>query len=112
VPPSGWGVECTVPLDPTAVFQYSERLLRTAAWRGVHSSPGVSGSHHFPWALPRVLHASQKSSDGPAEALGAIRSLAYFLPVIEEVLPVCVGPEHFEYLQYKLARVGPGRRRP
>jgi len=47
----------------------------------------------------------------PSEAppLGTIRSLAYFLPVIEEVLVSHVSPEYFEYLQYKLARTAPPR---
>ena len=47
----------------------------------------------------------------PSEAppLGTIRSLAYFLPVIEEVLASHVGPEYFEYLRYKLARTAPPR---
>jgi hypothetical protein len=47
----------------------------------------------------------------PSEAppLGTIRSLAYFLPVIEEVLEMRVSPEYFEYLQYKLARNAPPR---
>jgi hypothetical protein len=42
----------------------------------------------------------------PADAppLGTIRSLAYFLPVIEEVLELRVSPDYFEYLRYKLAR--------
>ena len=44
-----------------------------------------------------------------AAPLGAIRSLAYFLPVIEEVLELRVNPEYFEYLRYKLARVGAPR---
>ena len=44
----------------------------------------------------------------PADAppLGTIRSLAYFLPVIEEVLELRVNPEYFEYLRYRLSRVG------
>ena len=40
-----------------------------------------------------------------APPLGAIRSLAYFLPVIEEVLELRVSPDYFEYLQHKLVRV-------
>ena len=42
----------------------------------------------------------------PADAppLGTIRSLAYFLPVIEEVLHLRVTPEYFDYLRHKLAR--------
>src|SRR5437763_7672380 len=33
-----------------------------------------------------------------APPLGAIRSLAYFLPVIEEVRELPVGPDYFRYL--------------
>ena len=45
----------------------------------------------------------------PADAppLGTIRSLAYFLPVIEEVLELCVSPDYFQYLRYKLERIAP-----
>ena len=39
-----------------------------------------------------------------APALGTIRSLAYFLPVIEEVLELRVSPEYFHYLRHRLAR--------
>ncbi len=39
-----------------------------------------------------------------AAPLGTIRSLAYFLPVIEEVLALRVSPDYFDYLRYKLAR--------
>jgi hypothetical protein len=44
-----------------------------------------------------------------APALGTIRSLAYFLPVIEEVLELRVSPDYFEYLRHKLARIAPPR---
>jgi hypothetical protein len=39
----------------------------------------------------------------PTDALrlGTIRSLAYFLPVIEEVLGMCVSPDYFQYLPHK-----------
>lgn len=36
--------------------------------------------------------------------LGAIRSLAYFLPVIEEVLSLRVHPDYFGYLRLKIER--------
>jgi len=39
-----------------------------------------------------------------APPLGIIRSLAYFLPAIEEVLELRVSPGYFEYLRCKLAR--------
>src|SRR5437016_5203930 len=43
----------------------------------------------------------------PADAppLVTIRSLAYFLPVIEEVLGLRVSPGYFQYLRHKLERV-------
>src|ERR1700678_3376009 len=43
----------------------------------------------------------------PANAtpLSSIRSLAYFLPVIEEVLDLRVSPDYFQYLRHKLARI-------
>ena len=45
----------------------------------------------------------------PADAppLGTIRSLAYFLPVIEEVLSLLVSPDYFRYLRHKL--IAPAR---
>ena len=36
--------------------------------------------------------------------LGTIRSLAYFLPVIEEVLGMRVSPDYFQYLRHKLGQ--------
>jgi hypothetical protein len=43
----------------------------------------------------------------PADAmpLGKIRSLAYFVPVIEEVLELRVSPDYFLYLRHKLQRI-------
>jgi len=47
----------------------------------------------------------------PADAspLGTIRSLAYFMPVIEEVLDLRVSPDYFQYLRHKLERLMPAR---
>jgi hypothetical protein len=47
----------------------------------------------------------------PADAppLGTIRSLAYFLPVLEEVLELRVSPDYFLYLRHKLERIAPAR---
>jgi hypothetical protein len=47
----------------------------------------------------------------PADAppLGAIRSLAYFLPVIEEVLELRVSQDYFNYLRHKLSHAGSTR---
>ena len=43
----------------------------------------------------------------PADAppLGTIRSLAYFLPVIAEVLDMRVSPENFQHVRRKLERI-------
>ncbi|HEY7617000.1 MAG TPA: hypothetical protein VH744_09375 [Terriglobales bacterium] len=47
----------------------------------------------------------------PADAppLGTIRSLAYFLPVIEEVRQLRVSPDYFQYLRHKLQHIAPAR---
>lgn len=44
-----------------------------------------------------------------APPLGAVRSLAYFLPVIEEVLELRVSPDYFHYLRRKLENSAPAR---
>jgi hypothetical protein len=41
--------------------------------------------------------------------LGTIRSLAYLLPVIDEVLGLRVSPDYFQYLRHKLERVASTR---
>jgi hypothetical protein len=41
--------------------------------------------------------------------LGTVRSLAYFLPVIEEVLGLRISPDYFRYLRHKLEQVAPTR---
>ena len=47
----------------------------------------------------------------PADAppLGTIRSLAYFLPVLEEVLGMRVSPEYFQHVRRKLERIARDR---
>jgi hypothetical protein len=47
----------------------------------------------------------------PADAspLGTIRSLAYFLPVIEEVIEMRVSPDYFQYIRRKLERIAQDR---
>jgi hypothetical protein len=45
----------------------------------------------------------------PADAppLGTIRSLAYFFPVIDEVLGLHVSQDYFQHLRHKLERIAP-----
>jgi hypothetical protein len=53
-----------------------------------------------------VLGAARRlmrPSDAPP--LGTIRSLAYFLPVIKEVLDMRVSPEYFQHIRRKLERI-------
>jgi hypothetical protein len=52
-----------------------------------------------------VLTASRRLIR-PADAapLGTIRSLAYFLPVIHEVLSLHVNPDYFRHLRQKIER--------
>ncbi|MBL8217963.1 MAG: hypothetical protein JNL62_01975 [Bryobacterales bacterium] len=57
-----------------------------------------------------VLAATRRLIRPPdAPPLGTIRSLAYFLPVIEEVLQLRVGPEYFDHLRRRLARTAATR---
>ena len=53
-----------------------------------------------------VLAATRRLIRRPdAPPLGAVRSLAYFLPVIEEVLKLRVNPDYFQSLRHKLQRI-------
>jgi len=51
-----------------------------------------------------VLAAARRLTRPDSPPLGAIRSLAYFLPVIEEVLGLRVSPDYFRYLRDKIDR--------
>jgi hypothetical protein len=96
---------------------YVRRLLES-----YRATPGTSGAVRRP---DRVLAAQLHERGVPLEAvenalvlaatrrmirsadappLGTIRSLAYFSPVIEEVLQLKVSQEYFQYLRYKLQR--------
>jgi hypothetical protein len=44
-----------------------------------------------------------------AAPLSTVRSLAYFLPVIEEVLHLNVGQEYFQHLRHRLQRAATER---
>ena len=57
-----------------------------------------------------VLAASRRMvRPSDAMPLGTIRSLAYFLPVIDEVLSLRVSPEYFNYLRYRMERLTQSR---
>ena len=108
--------------DGCSQEQYIRRVL--AAYR---KTPGTTGTVRRP---DRVLAAQlyqrgvsvrvienafvlaaarrlMRLADAPP--LGTIRSLAYFLPVIEEVLGLRVSPDYFQYLRQKLERAASTR---
>jgi hypothetical protein len=101
---------------------YVRRLLE--AYR---TTPGTSGLVRRP---DRLLAAQLHEGGVPLEAvenafvlaaarrlirpagaapLGTIRSLAYFSPVIEEVLQLKVSPEYFQHLRHRLHRAASAR---
>jgi hypothetical protein len=101
---------------------YVRRLLN--AYR---ATPGTCGAVRRP---DRVLAAQLHERGVPIEAvenafvlaaarrmirpagtapLGEIRSLAYFLPVIEEVLQLQVGQEYFQHLRHRIQRAASAR---
>ena len=54
-----------------------------------------------------LILAAARRMIRPAGALplGTVRSLAYFSPVIEEVLSHPVSPDYYRYLRYKIQRL-------
>jgi hypothetical protein len=109
-----------VETDPITEEDYIRRVLE--AYR---KTPGTTGTVRRP---DRLLAAQLQRRGVPlaaienafllaaarrlirpagAAALGTIRSLAYFLPVIEEVLTLRVHPDYFRYLRQKMERSAP-----
>ncbi len=98
--------------------EYVRRLLE--AYR---ATPGTRGTVRRPdRLLAAQLHergvpieavenalilAATRRLARPADALPleTIRSLAYFSPVIEEVLNLAVGPEYFRHLRARIAQM-------
>ena len=95
--------------------EYVRRVLEA-----YHTTPGTTGHIRRP---DRVLAAALQQRGVPLQAvenalvlavsrrlmhspeappLGTIRSLAYFVPVIEEVLEGVVGQDYYNYLRYRL----------
>lgn len=107
------------PIDPP---DYIRRLLEV-----YRATPGTSGVVRRPdRLLAAQLHqrgvplevvenafilAAARRSIRPTDVapLGTIRSLAYFLPVIEEVLQLNVGREYFQHLRHQLQRITSAR---
>ena len=103
--------------DPIGLDEYVRRVLE--AYR---KTPGTMGAVRRPDRMlaaqlfqrgisltvvenALILAATRRlirRTDVPP--LGTVRSLAYFLPVIEEVLELRVNPDYFQYLRQKLQR--------
>ena len=106
----------------TTQEEYVQRVL--AAYR---STPGTMGTIRRP---DRILAAQLYERGVPlmvienafvlaaarrlirpvqSPPLNTIRSLAYFVPMIEEVTSLRAGPDFFQYLRQKIARHAPAR---
>jgi hypothetical protein len=86
----------------TGTIRRPDRLL--AAQLQARGVPLPTVENAFVLAASRHL---LRPADAPL--LGTIRSLAYFLPIIEEVLKLRVSPDYFDYLRHRLARAGATR---
>jgi hypothetical protein len=102
--------------------EYVQRVL--AAYR---STPGTTGTIRRPDRLlagqlykrgvplmvieNALVLAAARRLIRPIEfpPLNTIRSLAYFVPVIEEVANLRVSPDYFQHLRQKIARQAPAR---
>ncbi len=97
--------------------QYVQRVL--AAYRATPGTCGVVRKpdralalHLFTRGVPlavvenALVLAAARRQVRPTDAppLGVIRSLAYFSPVIDEVLTMRVGEGYFQHLRHRLAR--------
>ena len=81
----------------TGVVRRADRLFATQLYdRGVPLQAVENA------LLLAAARRSVRPDDAPP--LGTIRSLAYFSPVIEEVLQLKVGQEYFRHLRNKLQR--------
>ena len=103
--------------NPISRDEYIEKVL--SAYR---RTPGTAGTIRRPdRLLATQLHergvpllavenalvlAAARRTIRPAGSppLATIRSLAYFSPVIEEVLELRVSPEYFQHLRYRIQR--------
>ena len=85
---------CSTP-GTTGTVRRPDRMLAAQLYqRGV--AVGVIENAFVLAATRRLM----RPADAPA--LGTIRSLAYFLPVIKEVLELRVSPDYFRYLRHRL----------
>ena len=92
--------------NPSSRADYIDKVL--SAYR---RTPGTAGTIRRP---DRLLAAQLQERGVPLMAVEnalvlAIRSLAYFIPVIEEVLSLSVSPGYFQHLRHKIERLAQTR---
>jgi hypothetical protein len=108
--------------NPSSRADYIDKVL--SAYR---RTPGTAGTIRRPDRLPAaqldergvplmtvenaLVLAAARRMIRPAGSppLATIRSLAYFLPVIEEVLSLRVSPDYFQHLRHKIERLAQTR---
>ena len=110
--------QMAVNQQPSGREDYVRKVLE--AYR---NTPGTCGHLRRPDRMPAIklsqrgvpLHAVENAlvlaavrrlirpADTPP--LATVRSLAYFIPIIEEVLETDVGEEYFQYARQKLQRI-------
>jgi hypothetical protein len=111
--------------NPISCQEYVRRVLRAYC-----ATPGTTGNTRrqdrllaaqlYERAVPLIavenalLLAAARRLFRPSDApsLTTIRSLAYFSPVIDEVLNIHVGQEYFLYLRHKIQRLQTHQVRP
>ena len=87
---------CNTP-GTTGSSRRSDRLLAAQLYeRGI---PLIAVENALLLATARRLYRSNDIAP-----LNTIRSLAYFVPVIDEVLDLDVGQDYFHYLRFKIER--------
>lgn len=91
-----------LPCTSGRTSPYDRRLARDLYDRGV---PLASVKAAFVLACARRINRPPS-----AVPLGPVRSLAYFLPVLDEVLAHPIDPSYLDYLHRKLS--GPASRPP
>jgi hypothetical protein len=88
--------------QPSGREDYVRKVLE--AYR---NTPGTCGNLRRPDRMLAVHLYQRLIRPADAPPLTTVRSLAYFLPVIDEVLEMEVGEEYFQYARQKLHGLRP-----
>lgn len=84
----------------TGAVRRPDRMLAEQLYQRGVSASAIENAFVLA-AIRRLLRPAH------APPLVPIRSLAYFLPVIKEVLELRVSPDYFQDLRHKLERIAP-----